>query len=73
MRCQRQGEDRVEYLVRVLHEYMDVNAVETVHYDGVECDGMCLADDFCNALNIDPEDDEENFSWKKELEKLIDG
>jgi len=56
MRTQEPYEDRVCYLAMVLYEFMQVNdfaASQTVFYDGVECDGMCLAEDFINALNID--------------------
>lgn len=59
MREQRPHEDRVCYLAMVLYEFMasnDFAASQAVYYDGVECDGMCLADDFINSLNIDWEE-----------------
>jgi hypothetical protein len=55
MREQRQDEDRLEYLVKVLHEFMNNTGAgeHTMTYDGVVCDGLCLADDFINETGVD--------------------
>lgn len=55
MITQRDGESRIEYLVRVLHELMNntIAGEETVDYDGTTCDGMCLANDFAAELGMD--------------------
>jgi len=72
MRDQRKDEDRVEYLARVLHEYMNNYGFdETLYFDGADCDGLCLAEDLCAAVGIDPQVDD-GWSWRKELEHLID-
>lgn len=47
MIVQKEGETRLQYLTRVLTEYMDTGYGDgTIEYDGTECDGSCLADDF---------------------------
>ena len=47
MIVQKEGEPRLQYLVRVLKEYMDTGYGNgTIEYDEAECDGPCLADDF---------------------------
>ena len=56
MREQEPNEDRIDYLAAVLYEFMQKNGIAAecvVFYDGVECDGMCLAEDFINALSIE--------------------
>lgn len=55
MREQHKSESRVEYLVRVLHDFMHNTSAgqEEVDYDGARCDGFCLAEDIANELNID--------------------
>lgn len=60
MREQRKGEDRIEYLARVLYEFMQENWVAaecTIMFDGVECDGMCLAEDFVSAVGVAVDDE----------------
>lgn len=44
------GETRLEYLARVLVAYMDFFEPGSIHYDGAECDGQCLADDIETAV-----------------------
>jgi len=58
MIVQKKDESRIEYLARVLHELMDntIAGEETIDYDGVTCDGICLAEDIINELNIDIDD-----------------
>ncbi|NOR64926.1 MAG: hypothetical protein GQ468_02805 [Candidatus Scalindua sp.] len=51
MIIQRKGEARLDYLVRVLDAYMDNWGDETIDYDGVTCDGACLAEDIRNAVS----------------------
>lgn len=61
-------ETRIEYLARVLYAFMqqnDIAAECVIDYDGVECDGMCLANDFVNELGIDIEGD--NYYYKRML------
>ena len=43
----REGEPRIQYLARVLKEYMEIeDAGEyAIVYDGAICDGYCLAED----------------------------
>lgn len=50
-----ENEPRINYLIRVLNEFMTTTIAgqETIEYDGVECDGYCLAQDLANELNID--------------------
>ena len=52
------NETRLEYLGRVLYALMDstIAGEQTIGYDGVECDGLCLAQDFLSALNMDEDD-----------------
>lgn len=52
-----EGESRLKYLSRVLERYMDEYAGlgGTVDYDGTDCDGFCLAQDFANAIEDLPE------------------
>ena len=43
---QEKGETRIQYLARVLKEYMEsADWIGEIEYDGAECDGYCLADD----------------------------
>lgn len=51
---QREDEDRIEYLVRVLARFMDETLAgeETIEYDENEYDGFCLAQDIANELDI---------------------
>ncbi len=51
------GESRLEYLARVLWIFMDntVAGEQTIEFDGTECDGQCLANDFCSELDLDTE------------------
>lgn len=52
-----QGDDepRIEYMLRVLHEFMSMTAAgeATIDYDGTTCDGYCLAVDIENAIYVD--------------------
>ena len=53
----RSGETRIEYLARVLFEFMEKNGIAaecTIDYDETTCDGDCLAQDFINELMINP-------------------
>lgn len=55
MIIQKENEPRIEYLARVLKRFMEKHhyaAELTISYDGVECDGWCLAEDFCNELSL---------------------
>ena len=54
MREQREDEDRVEYLAKVLYKFMNkTNAgSESMVFDGVECDGFCLAEDMLAAVGV---------------------
>ena len=51
MIVQRDGEPRIEYLARVLHELMEnsIAGEQTIDYDETTCDGMCLANDFASV------------------------
>ena len=55
---QKKGEDRLEFLARVLFHFMnDTHASgETIDYDGTTCDGYCLAQDFMDELGLDEAD-----------------
>jgi hypothetical protein len=57
MRDQRPDEDRIEYLAKVLHEFMDKTCAGecAIFYDDVECDGLCLAYDVLAELGIEEE------------------
>ena len=57
MIAQKKGEERINFLVRVLHEFMDSTIAGEVRidYDGVKCDGFCLSNDIAAELNIDVE------------------
>lgn len=57
MILQKPDEDRLKYLAKVLHEFMQdtVAGEETIDYDGATCDGQCLANDFASALDMDME------------------
>ena len=57
MITQKEDEPRIEYLVRVLHHFMQdtIAGEETIEYDGVLCDGACLADDIADVLGISVE------------------
>jgi hypothetical protein len=52
---QLDDEPRIDYLVRVLHEFMNstIAGEQTIDYDGTTCDGLCLARDFADELGID--------------------
>lgn len=39
---QNKGEHRLEFLIRVLEEYMNRYGSYTLYYDDEECDGRCL-------------------------------
>jgi hypothetical protein len=54
MLVQRPGEERTEYLTRVLYHFMK-NTIAgecTVDYDDTTCDGHCLAEDFIDELGL---------------------
>lgn len=55
---QRDGEERIVYLARVLFELMETTTAgnETIEYDGTTCDGLCLAQDFLDAVGISQEE-----------------
>ena len=55
MITQRDDEERIEYLARVLHELMNntIAGEETIEYDETTCDGMCLANDIAAELGLD--------------------
>jgi len=48
-------ESRIDYLMRVLHEFMNstIAGEQTIDYDGTTCDGFCLVQDFADELGID--------------------
>ena len=54
MIVQKDGEPRIEYLTRVLHEVMNntIAGEQTIDYDDATCDGMCLANDFASELEM---------------------
>lgn len=58
MILQKSGESRIEYLVRVLHDFMEETSAGEipVEYDNGSWDGYCLADDLAMELevNTDP-------------------
>lgn len=56
---QKKNEARIEYLTRVLYHYMNNSAAgeAIIDYDGVTCDGLCLANDFADELGLDMEDE----------------
>lgn len=56
---QREGEPRIEYLTRVLIEFMDqtIAGEQSIDYDETTCDGYCLAQDFADELGVDPDDE----------------
>ena len=57
MITQRSGEQRIEYLARVLYAFMqknDIAAECTIDYDETTCDGYCLATDIVAELNVMP-------------------
>lgn len=51
MIVQKEGETRIQYLMRVLYTYMYENGPYEIEYDGAVCDGACLADDIKNELD----------------------
>ena len=51
MITEKEGETRIQYLMRVLDEYMIENGCSTIEFDGTTCDGWCLADDIRNELD----------------------
>ena len=52
MREQRQDEDRLKYLAKVLHRFVTTtNACQCkIEYDGVTYDGLCLAYDIITEI-----------------------
>ena len=54
MIVQKEDEKRIEYLTRVLHEFMKktIAGEQTIDYDETTCDGMCLANDIASELNM---------------------
>jgi hypothetical protein len=52
---QRENEERIEYLARVLNSFMadTIAGEETIDYDGATCDGSCLAQDIVDELGFD--------------------
>ena len=46
----KDNETRLQYLSRVLCEYMEEYGDWTIEYDGTTCDGACLADDFKSEI-----------------------
>ena len=52
---QLENEERIAYLVRVLHEFMKstIAGEQTIGYDGAICDGHCLAQDLADELGVD--------------------
>ena len=55
MIIQHKDEDRINYLMRVLNFFMETTIAgeETIDYDGVTCDGSCLAEDIVNEIGLD--------------------
>ncbi len=55
MITQRDNEERFEYLVRVLHEFMNdtIAGEQTIDHDGTTCDGFCLVQDLAIELGVD--------------------
>lgn len=52
MMIQTENETRLEYLARVLVEFMEMNADHhSIEYDGTTCDGHCLAEDIQNEVS----------------------
>lgn len=53
---QKEGESRIEYLSRVLTAFMNETSAgcETIGFDGAECDGFCLAQDFADEISMLP-------------------
>lgn len=51
---QRANEPRIEYLIRVLEEFMSTTSAgeQTIKYDEAVCDGLCLATDIALELGI---------------------
>ena len=51
---QLDDEPRIDYLVRVLDEFMNstIAGEQTIDYDGTTCDGLCLAQDFADELGV---------------------
>lgn len=45
MITEKEGETRIQYLMRVLEQYMLKYGDCTIDFDGTTCDGQCLADD----------------------------
>lgn len=54
MIAEEEGETRLQYLSRVLIEYMAEYGDHTIEYDGTECDGECLAEDIASAVAVLP-------------------
>ena len=54
----RENESRKDYEVRVAIKFLEENAdhMDTIIYDGVECDAWCLAEDLKNTFNMYDED-----------------
>ena len=55
MLVQTKDEERLDYLIRVLSEFMatTVAGEQTIEYDDTTCDGYCLAQDVADELSID--------------------
>ena len=45
MIIQKEGETRIQYMMRVLYTYMYENGPFEIEYDDCTCDGQCLVDD----------------------------
>lgn len=49
----KEGETRIDYLMRVLETFMDETPAGDclIRYDNAECDGVCLVTDLKNHIN----------------------
>jgi hypothetical protein len=70
----KKGESRKKFLVRVAIEMLTEAgmSIETVHYDGAQCDAYCLAEDLRAEFKIpeeDEDDDEEEVAVKTKRKK----
>ena len=52
----KENEDRLTYLARVLHHFMNQTGAGelTIEYDDTTCDGYCLATDIMSELDMCP-------------------